>query len=78
MVRWHHQLSGCEFKQTPADIKGQRTLVCCSLQGAECWTQQLSDKRRLLRIAMNVAPQDSTYSFPIDLEAGSPKSTSMG
>ena len=30
MVRWHHQLNGHEFGQTPGDIEGQGSLACCS------------------------------------------------
>ena len=30
MVRWHHQLNGCEFAQTQGDSEGQGSLVCCS------------------------------------------------
>ena len=30
MVGWHHQLSGCEFEQTPGDTEGQGSLACCS------------------------------------------------
>ena len=33
MVRWHHQLSGHEFEQTPGDSERQQTLVCCSPWG---------------------------------------------
>ena len=29
-MRWHHRLSGHEFKQTQGDSKGQGSLVCCS------------------------------------------------
>ena len=28
MVRYHHQLSGHEFEQTPGDSRGQGTLAC--------------------------------------------------
>ena len=35
MVRWHHQLNGREFEQTPGDGEGQRSLVCCSPWGCE-------------------------------------------
>ena len=46
MVRWHHWLSGCEFKQAPGDSEGQGSLVSCSPWG---WkesdvTEQLSNK----------------------------------
>ena len=27
MVRWHHQLNGHEFEQTPGDREGQVSLV---------------------------------------------------
>ena len=29
MVRWHHQLNGHGFEQTPRDGEGQGSLVCC-------------------------------------------------
>ena len=30
MVRWHHQLNGHAFEQTPGNNEGQESLVCCS------------------------------------------------
>jgi len=30
MVRWHHQLNGHEFEQTPGDSEGQGSLAYCS------------------------------------------------
>ena len=33
MVGWHHRLDGHEFKQTPVDIEGQGSLVCCNPWG---------------------------------------------
>ena len=33
MVRWHHQLNGHEFEQTPGDSKEQESLVCCGSWG---------------------------------------------
>ena len=33
MVGWHHQLSGHEFEQTPADSEGQGSLECCTPRG---------------------------------------------
>ena len=39
MVRWHHQLNGHEFKQTPGDNKGQESLECYS-----SWRRKESDK----------------------------------
>ena len=35
MVRWHHQLNGHEFEQTPGDNEGQGSLECCSPQGCK-------------------------------------------
>ena len=44
--RWHHQLNGCEFEQTPGDGEGQGSLACCSPWGRKEsdmteWQQQL-------------------------------------
>ena len=36
---WHHWLNGHEFKQTPADSEGQRSLECCSQTGLNDWTR---------------------------------------
>ena len=33
MVRWHHQLNGQEFEQTPGVGGGQGSLACCSPWG---------------------------------------------
>ena len=30
VVEWHHWLNGHEIEQTPGDIEGQESLVCCS------------------------------------------------
>ena len=35
MVRYHHQLNGHKFEQTPGDSRGQRSLVCCSPWGCK-------------------------------------------
>ena len=32
-IRWHHQLDGHEFEQTPGDGDGQGSLVGCSPRG---------------------------------------------
>ena len=37
MVGWHHWLNGHEFEQTPGDIEGQGSLVCCSPWGCKEW-----------------------------------------
>ena len=33
MVGWHHWLNRHEFEQTPGDVEGQGSLVCCSPWG---------------------------------------------
>ena len=38
MVRWHHQLNGLEFEQTPGEGDGQGRLACCSP-----WSHKESD-----------------------------------
>ena len=35
MVRWHQQLNGYEFAQTPGEGEGQGSLVFCSLWGCK-------------------------------------------
>ena len=35
IVRWHHQLNGDEFEQTPGEGEGQESLVCCSPWGCK-------------------------------------------
>ena len=35
MVRWHHQLNGHEFEQTPRDDEEQRSVLCCSPWGCK-------------------------------------------
>ena len=43
MVGWHHQLSGHEFEQAPADGKGQGSLAYCSP-----WSHKELDTTELL------------------------------
>ena len=43
MVRWHHQLNGHEFEQTPGDGEGQGCLACCS-----SWGHKESDRTEWL------------------------------
>ena len=45
VVRWHHQLNGYEFEQTPGDSEGQGSLVCCSPWGRKesAMTERLND-----------------------------------
>ena len=33
MVKYHHQLNGHEFEQTPGDSEGQGSLACCGPWG---------------------------------------------
>ena len=35
MVRWHHQLNGCEFDQALGVGDGQGSLACCSPWGGK-------------------------------------------
>ena len=35
MVRWHHQLNGDEFEQTPGEGEGQESLACWSPWGCK-------------------------------------------
>ena len=37
MVRWHYQLDGLEFEQTPGVGDGHSSLVCCSPWGHKKW-----------------------------------------
>ena len=45
-MRWHHQLSGHEFEQSPEDGAGQRILACGSPWGHKelGTTEQLNNK----------------------------------
>ena len=47
MTRWHHQLNGPEFEQTPGDSEGQGNLACCSLWGRKelDMTEQLNSNK---------------------------------
>ena len=47
MVRWHHQLNGHEFEQTPGDGEGQGSLPCCSKWGHKelDMTERLNNKK---------------------------------
>ena len=44
MVGWHHQLSGHEFEQAPADGEGQGSLACC-----DSWGRKESDTTERLK-----------------------------
>ena len=37
MVRWHYQLNGPKFEQTPGDGEGQGSLACCTPWGHKEW-----------------------------------------
>ena len=43
MVRWHHQLNGHEFEQSPGNGEGQGGLACYSP-----WGRKVSDMTELL------------------------------
>ena len=59
MVRWHHQLNGHEFEQTPEDSEGQGNLACCSL-----WCCKESDTTEQLNNNMMVAIQQR-FNLPL-------------
>ena len=50
MVRWHHQLNGRVFEQSPGDSERQGSLVCCIPWGCEesDMTEQLNNNRYFL------------------------------
>ena len=50
MVRKRHQLSGCEFEQTPGDRGGQRSLVCCSPWGRRFGHDLATEEQQNTRI----------------------------
>ena len=59
MARWHHQLNGHEFEQTPEDSEGQGNLECCSL-----WGCKESDTTEQLNSNMMVAIQQR-FNLPL-------------
>ena len=52
MLRWHHQLNGHEFEQTPGDGEGQGSLVCCSPWGCRelDMTKRLNNNNKYFRL----------------------------
>ena len=46
MVRWHCQLSGHEFEQTPGDGEGQGSLVCCSPWGCRVGHDSVTEQQQ--------------------------------
>ena len=63
MVGWHHQLNGHEFKQTPGDGEGQRSLACCRPWGRKesDITEQLNNNLLFSRLFFLTA-QSLSYS----------------
>ena len=53
MIKWHHQINGHEFEQTPGDGKGQGSLVCYSPWGHKelDMTQWLNNNNKLRKIS---------------------------
>ena len=45
MVGWHHQFNGCEFEQTPGDVKDREVWHAAIHAVTKCWTW-LSDWKR--------------------------------
>ena len=58
MVRQHHRHNGHEFEQTPADIKRQGSLVCCSPWGHKEseLTQGLKNHRNINSLCIYYGP----------------------
>ena len=56
MVRWHHQLNGHEFKQSPGDGEGQGSLACYSP-----WDCKESDTTELLNNNITSNPKYSLF-----------------
>ena len=56
MVRWHHQLNGHEFEETPGDGEGQGSLACCSPWGHKelDTAERMKNKLLLLTIHCNL------------------------
>ena len=46
MVRWHHQLNGAEFAQSPGDSEGQGSLACCGPWGRTQLSDWTTTKKR--------------------------------
>ena len=69
MVRWHHQVNGKKFEQTPGDSKGQGILVHCSP-----WDHKESDTTHQLNnnnynnVRVNVSCQICSCFAQIGLE----------
>ena len=63
MVGWHQRLNGHEFKQTPGDGEGQRSLACCSPWGHKesDITEQLNNNLLFSRLFFLIA-QSLPYS----------------
>ena len=67
MVRWHHQLNGREFEQTPGDGEGQRSLVCCSPWGCEVRHDWVTEQQNCF---LPAPPKFGSVSVPVTHAAG--------
>ena len=58
MVRWHHQVNGHEFEETPGEDEEQGSLACCSPWGHKesDTTEQLNKNKHtpLLLLQTNI------------------------
>ena len=51
-VRWHHQLNGHEFEQTPGDSEGQGSLACSSSRGHKVSDMTVTEQKQHIKAHM--------------------------
>ena len=65
MVRWHHQLNGHEFEQTPGEGEGQGSLACYSPWGCkELYNTEQFNKQQQFHCHKGPSSHESTV-FPV-------------
>ena len=47
MFGWHHLINGHEFKKTPGDNEGQKSVACCSSWGHRVGHYRASEQRQI-------------------------------
>ena len=63
MVRWHHQLNGHEFEQTPGISEGQGSRACCSPMVTKSRTQITNRKTTTTGVKKGGKIQIYTHTF---------------
>ena len=61
IVRWHHQLNGHEFEQTPGDPEGQESLARCSSWGHRVRQDSVTKKQTNKNKSLVTEQQQATY-----------------